>query len=274
MIEVKSPRWDELTPEEIQALTDCHQLVTELVLRDTIKSEIKENSVRPVFWSMYYEGKLCGTSAVCGRNDYPHLLRHGHISVLPTHRRLRIGSAAYTAHAIAAIMESRRILEDTIIERYSPWMTYSFLPSMKYYRCGIFPARTRGMLDIHFFNKITTQIIDHFRRLPVGTKIMWSDTPRIVEMRERNQKNYSNHTPELADLFDHLRSRIAEGSEKVSDSQYILTVDERYYSEEFLAPGFHELPIPDCSIYHELDVSNCSIENQIVPDEKTFVRRV
>ena len=168
----------------------------------SITDMVRANNDWGLIWAAYavregQEDQLVGFSQIGSRRDYRHLIRHGSIAVLPEYRRHRIGTALYLAETCQALVEGRRILEDTIIPFYSPMMA-EFLTGLGYAQVGALPRRTSGFKDVNLWQGETTNVTHLFRRLTEQTSfhlmnIELQETIKTRASLERNLQNYQVH---------------------------------------------------------------------------------
>jgi len=177
----------------------------EFVHKEGIKNKIANNVDRGSVWIAALsdgsgEGEVVGAANIGSRSGYQHLLRHGEVGVLPMYRRRRIGTCLYLVQVAQALMEGRRLVEDTIIED-NPNM-FDFLPTLGFESPHYLFERTRAFKTIYIFQNTTLETFDvGMNRLPT-----WPDkiSMQIVrsEATERNMANnmkaYTTHRPGLA----------------------------------------------------------------------------
>lgn len=240
MIEIRIPFWDELDGDERGIRGDMGQDVAEFVHCSVLLDKIKANDSGQLgYCEARYDGVLVGTSSIKSRAHYPHLIHHGEIQVSPQYRRLRCGTSMYACQAICALLEGRRLLEDHIVWDQSPWMTETFLPSMRYTLVGLWPQRTRGFLDLHIWNKPTWEMQDILSRVPIDTKIQWLETEGTETRWEANLKRYGNYCPQVGEALQEIRAAISKHSTPPDDrGRRTLTVWGGPRLGQCLTPGF------------------------------------
>ncbi|MBT9132072.1 MAG: hypothetical protein DDT33_00582 [Firmicutes bacterium] len=188
------------------------------VYKTSLSDLVKENENRPSLWSAFLDSKLAGTAVVGSRAANHHLWRHGDIAVFSEFRRRRYGTLLYFTQILQAILEGRRIIEDTIVPDLSPWMVrpdcngQGFLPAVGYQQLGIQPGRTRTFKDIELWGGDTDYLISNFfDRLPDDLKIDIYDTPKVRNGFQKNVEIFDKYSPKLADWFRSQRNEILTG---------------------------------------------------------------
>lgn len=214
-VEIRLPRisWGK---EKIEEIYNLLQSTPELgfVRKDTIRDHIRQNEERGTIWAAYYKGQILGVANIGSRRAYSHLTRHGEIGVSPQYRRGRIGTCLYFVQILQSLLEGRRLVEDTIIPEYSPWMSgptkcgegLGFLPSLSYTHYGTLPQRTSGFKDVQLWGGETLKLRDYYlgQILEKSTYFL-VDTPKTRATFEKNMNYYHTHEPELVPLFQEVR---------------------------------------------------------------------
>ena len=228
MILIKLPRlsWDGKDLEDIYTVL---QGAPELgfLYKASIRDHIRENESRGTLWAAYWDEQLVGVATIGSRRSYPHLTRHGEITVIPEYRRRRIGTALYFVQILQSLLEGRREVEDTIIPELSPWMSgptecqegIGFLPSLEYSLLGTLPRRTSGFKDIQLWGKCTYNLDRWLDRIPTNSDFELLDTPKMRATFEKNLKNYENHDPDLVQTIQSCRDWIFETFQRVEVMQ-------------------------------------------------------
>src|SRR5205807_2760591 len=164
-----NPRW------HTDQLGDIYNLVQStgelgFIYRTAIQDWVKQNHEVSTLWAAYRDGELVGVGTTGSHPRYPHLGKHGELTVPPHLRRQRIGTALYFAQILTTILKGRREIEDTIIPDLSPWMCGishrcvdgpGFLPSLGYRHHGTLPARTGGFKDIMLWGGKTLELLQN-----------------------------------------------------------------------------------------------------------------
>jgi len=100
--------------DEIQNLFNHPDIIAGLggfTMRDQIRDCIK---VRPSLWVADLDDKIVGAHMFGGRPQ-SHMIKLGHVGVLPEYRRQRIETSLYFTAVAQAVLEGRRLIEDTIV---------------------------------------------------------------------------------------------------------------------------------------------------------------
>ncbi len=183
------------------------------VYKTSLSDLVKENENRPSLWSAFIDKKLVGTAVVGSRAANQHLWRHGDIAVFPEFRRRRYGTSLYFTQILQAILEGRRIIEDTVVPDLSPWMVgQGFLPAIGYTQFGVLPGRTRAFKDIELWGGDTHLLVDNFfDRLPDDLTIDIYDTPKVRDGFQKNVEIFDKYFPQLAAWFRSQRDEILTG---------------------------------------------------------------
>lgn len=246
MIRVHIPYWTELPEEARHSRAHLVQDVSEWIHRETVFSQIKANDGQLSFLEVWYDEILVGTAALGSRRGHQHILKHGAVQVLPQYRRLRCGTAMYASQVLCGLMEGNRLAEDCIIWDYSPWMVEGFLPSMGYRLQGIFPRQTRGHHDNHYLYQPLFDLVNWLKKVPVGSTLMWIESPTTQRRLEKNLKNCYSHSPTEARLLEMFITTLRDSAVTVDENRRTLTITDQHQSLKGLAPAFgdwDQLPI-------------------------------
>ena len=238
--------WKEAIYHSIQSAPELG-----MVYKANLSDLLTENMYRTGLWFCTSEPLTRYSSdtidvigaAICGsRAASTHMWRHGDICVPNKMRRQRIGTALYFAQHCQAILEGRRILEDTIVPALSPWMVRpsacgaGFLRVLGYEQYGLLPQRTQGFRDIELWGQQTIQGYHAgFARLQ-GRQVIIElrDTIKTLEGYTKNLAIFKSHDPQLAKDVESLRTLLTtspswewEGSEGVA-----LQINYRFVTPE------------------------------------------
>ena len=213
--------------EDLERIYDILQRepnIMGFVYKATIQESIYGNTNRLNLVAARLDGEIVGALMVVGRRPYQHLWKSGNVYVLPEARRQRVGTALYTAAAIGAIIEGRRLTQDDVILDYSPWMVRErkptdvcgggkgFLITLGYQQAGTFPRVTTGFKTIEpWIKEVIPYIEDYIIRIPKGTTIQLFHTATAQKVYEENLKRYQTYDPDLAKTLVFKREGVLQG---------------------------------------------------------------
>lgn len=235
--------WKEAIYRSIQSAPELG-----MVYKATLSDLLTENAYRTGLWvatdrpleEISEDDFTVVGAAICGsRAASTHMWRHGDICVPNEYRRHRVGTALYFAQHCQAILEGRRIIEDTIVPALSPWMVRSsecgsgFLRVLEYEHFGTLPERTRGFRDIELWGKVTLEAVQTGlgRLKGYDVTIEIRDTPKTLDGYQKNVEISRAHDAHLADSFDQMRTLLS-ASPRWETDETAVRVNYTKYEEE------------------------------------------
>ncbi len=222
--------------EQIEEIYHLFQRTPELgfVRKESIRDHIRQNKERGTIWGAYSEGgQLLGIANIGGRHLYPHLFRHGEVGVIRPYRRRRIGTCLYFAQILQSLLEGRRLVEDTIIPDYSPWMVgpscnnagMGFLPFLGYKHYGTLPQRTSAFRDVELWGGETLKLVRRYLECIDETSTFeLIDTSKTRATFNKNLQFYRTHIPDKVHEFYKARAWVLDNFEVevVSDGEEVI----------------------------------------------------
>ena len=169
-----------------------------MTFRDTIKGWVSKKDRGTAFLAKI--GSEVVGACVIGGRPQSHLIKFGSIGVVPEHRRRRIASCLYWTMTAQAVVEGRRLCEDTIVGNNE--IQHQLLPTLGLYRAGVLKKKTASALDLHIYQLDLLDVA-----LPPLGKVCKPglaclppeviDGPYAADLREKNQAIFDRQEERL-----------------------------------------------------------------------------
>jgi len=178
-------------------------------MRDQIRDCIK---VRPSLWVAELDGKIVGAHMFGGRPQ-SHMVKLGHVGVLPEYRRKRVETVLYFTAVAQAVLEGRRLVEDTIVGDNEAQKVA--LPTMGFRLAGELVHRTASEKSIFLYQLSLLWDLaweNIYMRCPTGFHIELKTNPYTADLWAKNMELYLKKESKALDLIPALREMLERSS--------------------------------------------------------------
>lgn len=175
-------------------------------LADPIKKQTftrKDSPPTAMIWGAWLDEQLVGFTKIESRSP-TFFMKNGSIGVLPEFRRERIGTALLYTQMVQAVIEGKRLIEDTIVGD-NPYNS-NVLPTLGYKLVGTLPEKTASFKDINLYSYQVNRdwLYTPKSRLPTYFTTEVIRSPHTQKSWNENMESYARNHDEILQNFSQL----------------------------------------------------------------------